>query len=138
MSLQEKIKKVARELSVDVKEQGGFFSFKKVIAERRIFIFRRKLMYVGKMEIDDEQKKVYFTEMLKETGFGSGSMGMASGVGFKVETYKTKAGSREGVIEEQSRLFGKRYDYEFDFSDFRKKMKDIALEGGYEFIYKII
>ncbi len=138
MSLQEKIKKVARELSVDVKEQGGFFSFKKVIAERRIFIFRRKLMYVGRMKIDDEQKKVYFTEMLKETGFGSGSEDMSTGVGFKVENYKTEVGPREGVIEERSRLFGKKYDYKFDFSDFRKKIKDIVLENGYEFIYKIV
>ena len=137
MSLQEDIKKAAEESSMEVKEKGDALIFKKVIAERKILIFRRKLEYIGKAKIDEEKKKVYFTEMLKETGFGSGSEDMATGVGYKTETFKTEVGPREGVIEEQSKLFGKSYDYEFDFSEFRKKIENIVLESGYEFVYKI-
>jgi hypothetical protein len=45
---------------------------------------------------------------------------------------------REGTIEEQSKLFGKDYNYNFDFGAIRNKFKGIAEDFGYAFEYHII
>ncbi len=41
------------------------------------------------------------------------------------------------AIEEQSRLFDKKYNYKFDFNSFRDPIKDICSKFGYKFNYKI-
>ena len=115
---------------------------KAVIAERKAFLSKKKLEYIAKFRVDDGAAAIRFSEMLKESGSGLSSGGdfnshMSPGFGFKKETYKTGAGPREGTIEEQSTLFGKQYDYRFDFNDIRTGVEKIAVDHDYSFSYSI-
>ena len=77
--------------------------------------------------------------MLKESGSGvnSGIDGSPAGFGFKTETYNTLTGARTGNITEQSELFGKKYNYSFDYSKVRAGIETTAIKAGYSFKYQI-
>jgi hypothetical protein len=108
--------------------KGGTFELETVVAERKAFLSKRKLTYRCRLRIDDEARKVTFFEILLEKGSGvsSGDSDMAPGFGFKKESYKVGGAPREGTIEEQSRLFGKDYDYRFEFGAVRKDVERAA------------
>ena len=57
------------------------------------------------------------------------------GFGFKVEKTKISGGRREGTIKEQSELFGKKYQYEFNFQKIRNDLEDAAKKHNYNFRY---
>jgi hypothetical protein len=135
-SIQDYIKTIPAEL----KESKGVHEMNVLVAERKAFLSTQKLQYQAKFRILDDQKVIRFTEMLKESGGGiSGGSDLdgAPGFGFKTETYKTGGGSREGSIIEQSTLFGKKYDYRFDFKSFREKIEELAKTEGYQFQYQV-
>jgi hypothetical protein len=115
--------------------KGGTLELETVVAERKAFLSKRKLTYRCKLRIDDQARRVTFFEILVEKGAGasSGDNDMAPGFGFKKESYKVGGAAREGTIEEQSRLFGKDYDYRFEFGAVRKDAERAATEAGYEF-----
>lgn len=124
-------------------EKKGLWDFSATIAERKAFLSTKKLTYTLKIRIDDGMKVVRFSEMLVEAGSGFSTGGdfdsdMSSGFGFKKETYNTFGGARQGSIEEQSKLFGKDYSYQFDFKEMREKVKDIVEKAGYKFEYQIL
>jgi len=78
--------------------------------------------------------------MIKESGAGiSGGGGIddTPGFGFKVHTYKTGMAPRQESIEEQSSLFGKKYEYKFDFKTIRTNIEKIVRSAGYQFKYQI-
>lgn len=79
--------------------------------------------------------------MLKESGAGMSSGGIdndiSPGFGFKKESYNTMSGSRTGNIEEQSRLFDKKYQYNFEFGAIRKEFESKSRQNGYRFTYKV-
>lgn len=134
------IKNNLKDIVGEWKGKNGIFEFKSLIAERKSFLNNKKLMYIAKMRISDEAKEIKFTEMLMESGFGlsSGVAGdMSPGFGFKAETYNTLSGPREGSITEQSNLFGKKYDYKFDWGTVRKNVEEIAKKNSYQFKYQI-
>jgi len=143
MSIIENIKSSLKNIAGEWKEKNGIFEFEAVIAERKSFLNKKKLTYGAKMRIDDEAKEIKFTEMLKESGFGLSSGGsgfgddMSPGFGFKTESYNTLSGPREGSISEQSDLFGKKYDYQFEWGTVRKNVEEAAKHSGYEFKYQI-
>lgn len=142
MNLLEKIQGIAAKIPAQIEEKKGVFSLELVVAERKAFLSKKKLTYRAQFKVDDEKKELRFTEMLKESGFGlSSSAGddeMSPGFGFKAGTYSVgMGGEREGAIEEQSNLFGKKYDYQFDFGKIRKEFEEVAKESGYSFVYKI-
>jgi len=118
------------------------YEFEYVVAERKAFLSKKKLVYKASFRLDNAGWKLHFTEMLKESGMGLTSggddMDMSPGIGFKKGTYKVGFGGREGGIEEQSKLFGKEYNYSFDFGAIRNKFKSIAGDFGYEFEYHIL
>jgi hypothetical protein len=134
------IRQVLSSYSAVVKEKKGLYTAEITIADRKAFLSRKKLVYIAKFRIDDSKKQMRFSEMLKETGFGlSGAdIDRSPGFGFKKETYKTGSGPREGTITEQSRLFGKKYRYSFDFATIRTAIEEKAREAGYIFEYKIL
>lgn len=143
MSAIEDFKSLAATIDAELKEKKGVWTMKTVIAERKAFLSKKKLEYIARFRIDDGAKTIRFSEMLKESGSGISSGGgidsdLSPGFGFKKETYKTGAGPREGTIEEQSTLFGKQYDYKFDFSEIRGSMEKIAADNGYSFDYSIL
>jgi len=138
--LTEAIRTIAAAQGLTLTEKKGVHTLERVVAERKTFLSRKKLLYRAKFRIVEEKKEVHFTELLKESGFGlsSGSVDteMSPGFGFKKETYKTGMGPREGSIEEQSTLFGKQYTYTFDFGTVRKAVESAAQAAGYTFQWK--
>ena len=141
MSLLEAIKKLADENKASLNEKKGVYTFQMLVAERKTFLSKQRLEYIAKFRLDDALKELKFTEMLKETASGlvSGGSGddISPGFGFKATKYKSGAGGREGTIEEQSELFGKRYDYQFDFKEIRKQFEELARSADYSFSYQI-
>jgi hypothetical protein len=140
MGLQEEIRNVFVDLPAKFSEKKGLFSVEYVVAERKSFLSKKKLVYIAKYRIDEDKREVRFTEMLKESGSGLSSGGdfdSSPGFGFKTESYKTGGGAREGVIEEQSNLFGKKYDYTFDFKAIRGAIEKKVQEAGFVFKYQI-
>lgn len=123
-------------------EKNGIHEFKVVIAEVKAFLATKKLDYSARVQINDENKTVAFSEMLKESGAGftSGSIdgGISTGFGFKTETYNTFSGKREGTIEESVNIFGKKYKYTFDYKEIRNKVEEIARQKGYVFTYQVL
>lgn len=133
------IKKFIAGIPAILKEKNGLCSVKFIVAERRVFLTKKKLIYSAKFRVDDGRKELRFTEMLRESSFGAaaGDSDIGPGFGFKKETYKTGAGPRQGTIEEQSNLFGAQYNYKFDFSQVRTFIEKEATDAGYAFKYQI-
>ncbi len=112
----------------EVRGRGGTIEFTKVLAERKGFLSRRKLVYRAMVQMDEKKREVHLSESLTKTGSG---LAPESGFEFKRETYRTKRGSREGNIAEQSKLFGKTYSYTFDFASARSAIERLAQDHGY-------
>jgi hypothetical protein len=106
-----------------------------VLAERKAFLSKKKLTYKCKARADDATRTVRFWEMLmeKSSGISSGGDDFAPGGGFSAGTYKTGGKERSGSIEEVSRLFGKDYDYTWDYAAVRNALRGVAETRGYRF-----
>lgn len=106
----------------------GTLSLETVLAERKTFLSRQKLVYRARVRVDDGKRVVRFFELLKES-----SGGLVGGLDVKVEVTSVKGKKRSGTIEEHSRYFGKRYDYRFDYAAVRRAVEEAARAGGYAF-----
>lgn len=139
MQLKDDMIQYFRSIPAKVTDKKGLFTAEYVVAERKTFLSKKKLTYIAKVRVDEEKREVRFTEMLKESGFGldGGDTGSSPGFGFRKETYKTGMGPREGSIEEQSSLFGKKYHYAFDFNTIRREIEQKAQAVGFMFKYQI-
>lgn len=138
MALLETLKASLGEFTVKDEKYG--ISFSKVIAERKVFLSKKKLEYSGKIKIDEEKKTVVFSDMLKESGSGlsmGSDSGMSSGFGFSASSYSIGLNGRSGTIEEQSTLFGKKYSYTFKYAEVRTMVEDLSKKEGYVFSYSI-
>ena len=135
----DEIEKFVERIPASLKEKRGVYSVEFAVAERRVFLSKKKLTYSARFRLDEDKKELRFTEMLKESGSGvsSGDSDLGPGFGFKKETYKTGTGPREGSIEEQSKLFGAHYSYTFDFSMVRAFLESETVKAGYAFKYQI-
>ena len=139
----EDIKKALESFDGEWKEKKGVWEFSATIAERKAFLSKKKLTYSAKMRIDVDAKVLKFSEMLIEAGSGFTSGGdfddgMSTGFGFKTESYNTMRGAREGTIQEQSNLFGKKFEYKFDYKEIRSKAEEAAKSANYRFEYQIL
>jgi hypothetical protein len=139
MALIDDIRGKAASIGAELKEKKGAYTLTLVVAERKAFLSKKKLEYIARFRVDDAARELKFTEMLKETGSGvsGGVDGISPGFGFKAETYKTRAGPREGSITEQSNYFNKQYSYSYDWSAIRTWMEQEAQAAGYSFSYSI-
>lgn len=137
MTIGEDILAFANENGLEVQEKKGGFVLTKTVAERKAFLSTKKLVYTAKIRIDEEKKEVTLLDWLKETGFGlsSGDGDLSPGFGSKTETFDTTAGIRKGTIKEQSDLFGKKYDVQFDFSHVRDGVERSASAHQYSLRY---
>lgn len=121
-------------------KKGNIFLLDFTVAERKAFLRTDRLTYSAKLKVDAIKKQVIFYEILKESGAGvsSGSIDdYGTGFGFKAEKTKIGPGGRQGSIEEQSVLFGKKYSYSFTFEKIRQDVKDLALKHSFSFIYTL-
>jgi hypothetical protein len=141
MSLAEEIKKIAEGVAAELKEDQKGFVLEWVVAERKSFLSKQRLVYQARMHLDREAKELRFSERLKESGFGlsAGGVGddLSPGFGYKTEKYSTASGRREGTLEEQSSLFGRKYQYRFDFGLIRRSVETRTVEAGYRFVYSL-
>ncbi|MDD5016373.1 MAG: ribonucleoside-triphosphate reductase [Atribacterota bacterium] len=136
MSLKETLMELGKGFPAEFKEQkDGSLVLQFVIAERKAFLSKKKLTYKSKVRVNDEKKEVTFFEMLSESNSG---LSAGSGFEFKKETYGVKGKEREGGIEEMSNLFGKNYQYSFDYKKIREAIKKEAQKTGYSFSVKLI
>jgi hypothetical protein len=134
MSLVEEIKRYAGSIPADFKEKKGLCDLAFVVAERKAFLSKEKLSYEAKFRVDDANKLVKFTEVLKESSSGMSN----AGASFSTTNFKTgKDGRLESVIEQQANQFGKKYDYQFDFKTVRGKIEELVRAAGYDFQYQI-
>ncbi len=136
MTLLENIQTYASSLPAELKESRGLYDFFFTVAERKVFLSRQRLEYRAKFKIDDVNRILIFTELLKESGSGLFS-GNTSGFVFKTETYDIKGKQREGSIEEQSKLFSQKYQYKIEYQTVRSKMAALAEKAGYRFQYQL-
>ncbi len=135
------IKKALENYAGDWSEKKGVVEFKSTIAERKAFLSKKRLTYSARFRVDDEAKTVTFSEMLVEAGSGLSSGtddGISAGVGFKTETYNTMNKAREGTIEESSKLFGRKFEYKFNYKEIRSKVEDTVKKLGYKFEYQVL
>lgn len=142
--MQEALQTYAQSIGAELKEKHGLWELTKVVAERKAFLSKKKLTYHAKFRIDENAKKVVFSEYLAEKGSGLSSGGsdfddgMSPGFGFKTTSYKSRPSGRSGTIEEQSTLFGKDYTYEFGYEVIRQKVEELAKASGFTFDYKVL
>ncbi len=139
VDLQEDIRKYFLDLSANVNEDKGLVKAELVVAERKASGSKKKLTYVAKCRIHQAKRELRFTETLQESGWGisGGDIQSSPGLGFKIETYKTGMGAREGSMEERSNFFGKEYSYSFDFTKIRGAIEEKAKAAGFTFKYRI-
>ncbi len=140
MTLLSAIQEYAKSIQAEVKESKGVQELTILVAERKAFLSSQRLQYVARFRILDDQKLIRFAEMLKESGAGvstGGDFDSPSGFGFKTETYKSGGAGREGDIEQQSSLFGKKYEYRFDFKTVRSRIEELAKTEGYRLELKL-
>jgi hypothetical protein len=137
LTLRQRLIEVSRGFPARFEEQDdGTLKLELKVAERKVLLSRKTLMYRARVKVDDDRRTVKFFETLKETGLGltSGdSTDMSPGLGFKKETYKITGRGREGNIEELSKLFGKDYRYSWDYSKVRKNVQHETEQAGYTF-----
>lgn len=136
MTLLESIQQYAGSIPAELKESRGLYDLSFTVAERKVFLSRQRLEYRAKFKIDDINRVLKFTELLKESGSGLSS-GNTPGFGFKTETYEIKGKQREGGIEEQSKLFSQKYRYQIEYQTIRSKMSALAEKAGYRFQYQL-
>ena len=142
--MHENIKRVLEPYGGEWKEKKGVWQWSTVIAERKAFLSKKKLTYSARMRFDEGARSIAFSEMLVESGSGLSSGGggfddgLSPGFGFKKESYNTTGGARTGQIVEQSNLFGKTYQYAFDYQDIRARVEAVATANGYRFDYQVL
>ena len=118
-------------------QKDGSLAMEALLAERKVFLSKKKLTYKCTVRADDDARTVRFWEMLVEKGSGISSGGdldgISPGIGFKKTTFKTSGKERSGGIEEASTLFGKDYSYQWDYAAVRTALRGIAETQGYGF-----
>jgi hypothetical protein len=133
MDLVDRLLKLDQKLPAPLKRCGdGSLGMTSVIAERKAFLSRKKLTYKCRLRVDDTHATVRFWEVLVESSSGLATDDdFGPGIGFSKESYKTGGKTREGGVEEQSRLFGKDYSYRWDYASVRRAVAAVAGEAGY-------
>ena len=127
MDLIKNMEAYAKSIPAEFKEKKGSCELSFTVAERKAFLSKQKLTYQAKFRVDEKEKFVRFTELLKESSSGMESQGMS----FSTTSLKNGKGGQ------QSDFFGKKYDYSFDFREIREKIEALAKEAGYDFQYQL-
>jgi len=121
-----------------IEKRNNIFLLSFVVAQRKAFLRTDRLTYQCRLKVDDNKKEIIFFEILKESGAGvstGGADDFGSGFGFKVEKVRINNRGRHGTVKEQSTLFGKKYNYEFNFEKIRQDVESIAEKYGFNFSY---
>lgn len=134
------VKSSIQDIPGEFQDKKEVFCLDCVIAERKTFLSKQKLSYIARFRVDDSSKEITFTEMLKEEKSGLGAGGtddISPGFSFRKSSSSSGPGGLEGVVDQQSSLFGKKYNFAFDYKKVRAAVKEAAEREDYSFIYKI-
>jgi hypothetical protein len=133
MPLQEDLVTAAKVFPAPLQPQkDGSLAMEMVVAERKAFLSKRKLIYKCKLRVNEVARSVTFWETLLEKGSGvSSGDDTAPGFGFKKETYRTQGKELSGSLEEASSFFGKEFDFNWDYSVVRRMVHGLAEAAGY-------
>jgi hypothetical protein len=141
MSVSEAIKSyLTGEAGAQVTGKGQSGEAKLLVAEQKSLLSKKKVEYTAKFKVDDAERSVRFFEMLKESGSGmsGGDAGdFGGGWGVTKTTYSTHTGGREGSLEAQGALLGKKFAFSFDYARIRSAVQAIAERNGYRFEYQV-
>lgn len=133
------LEQLAQKFGLTLETKRGKIHLDKVVAERKSFLFKKKLRYSAQVEIDESTKQVHFSERLMEKGSGMQAGDLDTpGFGFKKTTYKSGGGGLSGSIVEQSKMLGAEYGYTFDLGEVRTSIEWLAKNNGYAFAYHIL
>ena len=90
---------------------------------------KRKVEYSALLRLDAATQKVYFWEMIKESG-----RGLAALFSFKTETYRTDGTTRSGSVTETAYgPSGKLIDYDWDYGQVRQIIEAAVRSQGWQF-----
>ena len=90
---------------------------------------RKKVEYSAVLRLDAATQKVYFWEMIKESG-----RGLAALFSFKTETYRTNGTTRSGTVKETAYgPGGKIIDYNWDYGQVRQIIEAAVHSRGWQF-----
>jgi len=140
-SLRERLTEIGREFPAQFAEhRDGTLRLEFVVAEKKAFLFKKKIEFRCRVRVDDQAKTAKYFEMLVEkgSGLGAGGDGLTPGFSFKKETYSLKGKAREETIEEQAKLFGGEFKYTFDYGQVRREVEKAAAELGYSFAVSLL
>ena len=131
MSIAEELRGIAAEFGLESKETKGVTVLSGVLAEKKGFLSRKKVTYEAHFRIDQEQRTVFFSELLKESGSGAGGVG--------TESWSTKSGKDglSGQIDKRIAGLGSKYQIRFQAGEIRDRIARAAQADGYQFEYKI-
>lgn len=138
--IHQKVEELLKGIPGTFEAKNGVYCLDTIIAERKVFFTKQRLNYTARYKIDENSLLVTFTEKLEErkSGFGAGGTDdITPGFSFKNSNVRSTTGGLEGMIEEQSTLLGKQYQYTFDYKKVRETIKEVAESQGYAFQYKI-
>lgn len=90
---------------------------------------KKKVEYSAVLRLDAATQKVYFWEMIKESG-----RGLAALFSFKTETYRTNGTTRSGTVNETAYgPGGKLIDYNWDYNQVRQIIEAAVRSQGWQF-----
>lgn len=90
---------------------------------------KKKVEYSAVLRLDATTQKVYFWEMIKESG-----RGLAALFSFKTETYRTDGMTRSGTVQETAYgPEGKLIDYNWDYDQVRQIIEAAVRCQGWQF-----
>ncbi len=112
----------------ELRQEGDKILYTKVLAERRVLLGKRRVVYRARFRVDAQAREILYSEQLVETGLG---MSPEAGVGTRVEVGSLTPGPREGRLAEELNLLGKRYSVQFDYGALRRGLEAVAAEQGY-------
>ena len=134
MSIVAALRRVGHELHADVEDAGGHVALEMTLAKRDTPAALRHLRYRIQLDVEEDEKTVYFTESLWERGVAAkGAIDLAPRLAGKEETFRVEeVPSGTGDLELQSRLFEKRYQVRLDLAPVRRRLKAACASEGYD------
>ncbi len=126
--------RVAKELHADLEPVGPHsLAFALTLARRRTALAPRVLRFRVYLQVDEEERVVYFTETLWEQDANPRpGLELSHAFGPKQETFIVQRVGPPGMVEQQAELFAKRYHHEFDFAPIRQRLRDACKAERYK------
>lgn len=133
-SLREALLSWLRAQGGEVREEGDNLVFTKALAERRIFLARRRTTLHLYLKIHEEKKELLARLSLAEKGSG---LSLESGVGKRLEVFKVGR-QRTGKVAEDLRFLFERYRLSFDYTAFQREIENLAQAHNYTLRWEIL